>query len=154
MRSLETAFDVRAGGVLVDIGTGSGILAIAAAKLGYKPVRAFDFDPNAVRVARANARVNHVEGQLKITRDDVTKLPLRPAQKYDLVCANLISNLLIAERKKIVAQMNRGGILVLAGILKSEFVQVQMAFEDLGMKLVASKSEKEWRSGSFCFSSK
>jgi ribosomal protein L11 methyltransferase len=138
----------------LDIGTGSGILAIAAAKLGYKPVHAIDFDPEAVRVARANVRVNRVEGKLKITRDDVTKLPLRPAQKYDLVCANLISNLLIAERRRIVAQLNRAGILVLAGILKSEFAQVQMAFEDLGMKLVASKSEKEWRSGSFRFPAK
>lgn len=133
----------------LDIGTGSGILAIAAAKLGFKPVHAFDFDPEAVRVARANARVNHVAGKFKIAPGDVTKLPLRPAQKYDLVCANLISNLLIAERRRIVAQLNPGGTLVLAGILKSEFRQVQTAFESLGLKLSAAKSEKEWRSGSF-----
>ncbi len=135
----------------LDIGTGSGILAIAAVKLGYKPVRAFDFDPECVRVASANTRVNQVQGKLKITRDDATKLPLRPSQKYDLVCANLISNLLIAERRRIAAQVNRGGTLVLAGILKSEFTQVQTAFEDLGLKLAAAKNEKEWRSGSFCF---
>ena len=135
----------------LDIGTGSGILAIAAARLGYKPVCAFDFDPEAVRVARANARVNHVERKLKITRDDVTKLPVNPKQKHDLVCANLISNLLVAEQRKIVAQLRPSGILVLAGILKTEFVQVQTAFEDLEMKLVASQSEKEWRSGSFRF---
>ncbi|HEX3857292.1 MAG TPA: 50S ribosomal protein L11 methyltransferase [Verrucomicrobiae bacterium] len=138
----------------LDIGTGSGILAIAAAKLGYKPVRAFDFDPEAIRVACANARVNKVGRKLKITCDDMTKLPLHTKQKYDLVCANLISNLLTAERRRIVAQLNRCGILVLAGILKSEFTQVQTAFEDLGLELVASKSEKEWRSGSFCFSAK
>jgi ribosomal protein L11 methyltransferase len=133
----------------LDIGTGSGILAISATKLGYKPVRAFDFDPEAVRVARANARVNRVDGKLKIANGDMTKLPLRPGRRYDLVCGNLISNLLIAERRKIVAQLNHGGILVLAGILKSEFTQVQTAFEDLGLKLIAGKSEKEWRSGSF-----
>jgi ribosomal protein L11 methyltransferase len=45
----------------LDIGTGSGILAIAAAKLGYQPVHAFDFDPESVRVARENARKNRVE---------------------------------------------------------------------------------------------
>jgi ribosomal protein L11 methyltransferase len=93
--------------------------------------------------------VNHVAGKFKIAPGDVTKLPLRPAQKYDLVCANLISNLLIAERRRIVAQLNPGGTLVLAGILKSEFRQVQTAFESLGLKLSAAKSEKEWRSGSF-----
>ena len=135
----------------LDIGTGSGILAIAAVKLGYKPVRAFDFDPECVRVAAANARVNQVRGKLKITRDDATKLPLRPSKQYDLVCANLISNLLIAERRRIVAQVNRGGMLVLAGILKSEFPEVQSAFESLGLRLVAAKNEKEWRSGSFRF---
>jgi ribosomal protein L11 methyltransferase len=135
----------------LDIGTGSGILAIAATKLGYKLVHAFDFDREAVRVARANARINQVEAKLKITRDDVTKLSLHPARKYDLVCANLVANLMIAERGKIVAQLNRGGTLVLAGILKVEFTQVQTAFEDFGMKLVASKSENEWRSGSFRF---
>jgi ribosomal protein L11 methyltransferase len=135
----------------LDIGTGSGILAIAAAKLGYRPVRAFDFDPEAVRVAVANARVNQVGQKLKITHGDATKLPLRTAEKYDLICANLISNLLVAERKKIAAQLKPDGILVLAGILKPEFTQVQTAFEDLGMKSVASKSENEWRSGSFRF---
>jgi ribosomal protein L11 methyltransferase len=135
----------------LDIGTGSGILAIAAAKLGYQPVRAFDFDPEAVRIACANARANRIAKKIEITRDDVTKLPLRPAKKCDLVCANLISNLLIAERKRILAQLNRGGTLVLAGILSVEFSIVQKAFENSGLKLVSSKIEKEWRSGSFCF---
>jgi ribosomal protein L11 methyltransferase len=138
----------------LDIGTGSGILAIAAAKLGFKPVHAFDFDPEAVRVARANVRVNQVVGKLKIAPGDVTKLPLRPAQKYDLICANLISNLLIAERRRIVAQLNPGGTLVLAGILQLEFKQVQTAFGSLGLKPSAAKNEKEWRSGAFQFSAK
>ncbi|MBW8864759.1 MAG: 50S ribosomal protein L11 methyltransferase [Verrucomicrobia bacterium] len=135
----------------LDIGTGSGILAIGAAKLGYRPVHAFDFDPESVRVAKANARVNHVTQKLKITRGDVTKLPVKSEKKFHLVCANLISNLLIAEKEKIVGQVRRDGTLVLAGILAAEFQMVARAFEDLGMKLIASKIENEWRSGSFCF---
>jgi ribosomal protein L11 methyltransferase len=138
----------------LDIGTGSGILAIAAAKLGYKPVDAFDFDPEAVRVAQANARVNQIQRKIKITRGDLAKLPLRPTNKYNLVCANLISNLLIAERSRIVAQLVGGGILVLAGILRSEFSEVQKTFEDLGLELVRCKIEKEWHSCSFFFKSK
>jgi ribosomal protein L11 methyltransferase len=133
----------------LDIGTGSGILAIAAAKLGYRPVHAFDFDAEAVRVARANARVNRMQTKIEIEHDDVSKLKMRPARKYDLICANLISDLLIAGRRRIVAQLNRDGTLVLAGILKSEFREVGMAFENLGLKPVSSKTEKEWRSGSF-----
>ena len=84
----------------LDIGTGSGILAIAAAKLNYHPVRAFDFDPESIRVARANAQVNQVQDQMRITRGDVAKLPLKPGKKFDLICANLISNLLLAEKKE------------------------------------------------------
>lgn len=133
----------------LDIGTGSGILAIAAAKLGYSPVHAFDFDSEAIRVARANARANGVLNKLRITRADVTKLPARPARQYDLICANLISTLLIAERRRITKLINGDGVLVLAGILRSEFAQVQAAYEALGWRLSAGKSENEWRSGAF-----
>jgi ribosomal protein L11 methyltransferase len=135
----------------LDIGTGSGILAMAAAKLGCNPVRAFDFDPEAVRIARANARVNGVAQKLKITRGDVAKLSTSPSRRFDLICANLISNLLIAERKRIAAQLSPGGTLVLAGILKSEFGEVQKNYGELGLKLVSARSEKEWRSGAFRF---
>lgn len=134
----------------LDIGAGSGILAIAAAKLGYEPVHAIDFDPAAVRIAKANAKTNGVSRKIKVVRGDVTKLSAKPRQQFDLVCANLISNLLIAERKKIVAQLNRGGTLILAGILKSEFLEVQKAFENLGLELISRRIGNEWRSGSFC----
>jgi ribosomal protein L11 methyltransferase len=135
----------------LDIGTGSGILSIAAAKLGYAPVLALDFDGEAVRIACDNARINRVQDRLEIARGDVARLPLRPAQKYDLICANLISDLLVAQRQRIVAQLNRQGTLVLAGILKSEFHLVQTAFEKSGLGLVSSKAEREWRSGAFRF---
>jgi ribosomal protein L11 methyltransferase len=135
----------------LDIGTGSGILAIAAAKLGYAPVHAFDFDPEAVRIARENARKNKVDARLKPMRSDVTRLPLKPARQYDLVCANLISNLLIAERQRIANRLKRDGTLVLAGILAAEFSEVERAFAGVGLKLVASRVENEWYSGSFCF---
>jgi ribosomal protein L11 methyltransferase len=135
----------------LDIGTGSGILAIAAAKLGFARVDAFDFDAEAIRVSRANAEKNQVSKKIRIYRADLTKLPRRAARKYDVVCANLISNLLISERDRILARLQPGGVLVLAGILKSEFDQVQNAYEKADLKLTASRSEKEWRSGAFSF---
>ena len=135
----------------LDIGTGSGILAIAATKLGFAPVRAFDFDPESVRVAKENTRKNKVDSKIKPTRGDVTKLPLKPAQQYDLVCANLISNLLIAEKRRIVSRLKPSGTLVLAGILTVEFGEVERAFGSLKLKLVAKRVENEWCSGSFCF---
>lgn len=141
----------------LDLGTGSGILAIAAAKLGYSPVLALDFDSEAIRVARANASANRVRLKLEILYRDVTKLPICPRQRrqgHDLICANLDSNLLIAERHRIVAQLNATGTLVLAGVLKSEFTAVHRSFAALGLKLAASRSEQDWRSGAFRFARK
>lgn len=135
----------------LDIGTGSGILAIAAARLGYAPVQAFDFDPECVRISRENARKNRVETRLKPVRGDITKLPLRPARQFDLVCANLISNLLISERRRIVNRVKKDGKLVLAGILAAEFSEVEQAFAEIGLRLCSSRAENEWRSGAFCF---
>jgi len=135
----------------LDLGTGSGILAIAAAKLGYSPVAALDFDREAVRVAGENARKNGVTQQLRLASGDVAKLPLRPARQFDLVCANLISTLLVAERRRIVKQVKRGGCLVLAGVLAAEFSKVQRAYADLELELRSSRKENEWRSGVFCF---
>lgn len=135
----------------LDIGTGSGILAIAAAKLGYAPVHAFDFDPESVRVAAENLRKNRVTDRVRLWRGDVTQPPPKPARQFDLVCANLISNLLIAERRRIVNWLRPGGTLVLAGILAAEFGEVERSFAGLNLELRASRTENEWRSGAFCF---
>lgn len=138
----------------LDIGSGSGILSIAAAKIGYQTVHGCDFDPEAVRVARENARKNRVDGKLKLTRSDVTRWPLKSTRQYDLICANLISNLLVAEKMRIVSRMKPDGTLVLAGILASEFGTVEKEFARQGLKQVASRVEKEWQSGAFRFAKK
>ncbi len=135
----------------LDIGSGSGILSIAAAKLGYSPVTAFDFDPEAVRVSRANARQNRVQNRVQPQQKDLTTLPLRSAQQYDLICANLIYDLLINEAERIVNRLKPGGNLILAGILRSQFPRVQKTFEKLGLQIFARSSEKEWKSGQFAF---
>jgi ribosomal protein L11 methyltransferase len=133
----------------LDIGTGSGILAISAAKLGYEPVRAFDFDPVAVRVAKANTKRNRGTERVAITRRDLSRLPRRDARQYDLICANLIATLLIEESRRILNRLRPGGRLVLAGILAREFHRVRRAYERAGLKLVATKREGEWQSGAF-----
>ena len=133
----------------LDVGTGSGILSIAAAKLGYTPVVAFDFDPDAVRVANENAKANCV--RITISRQDLRKLSVRTRERFSMVCANLISDLLIEERQKILARVSESGTLVLAGILKRDFPNVQRTYEDSGLRLVASRAAQEWRSGAFRF---
>jgi|SRR5437870_6416574 len=133
----------------LDIGTGSGILAIAAAKLGYQPVRAFDFDAAAVRVAKANARRNRVTKRIRIFRQDLVRWPLRPDAKFDVICANLTEDLLVEQSRRILNRLQPRGTLILAGILKTQFARVQRTYAAAGLKLIATRPEKEWQSGAF-----
>jgi ribosomal protein L11 methyltransferase len=133
----------------LDIGTGSGILAIAAAKLGYQPVQAFDFDPESVRVASANARRNRVAGRIQFEQKDLTRLPRQSRAKYDVVCANLLADLLVAESSRILSRVKPGGLLVIAGILGREFAEVNAHFTAKGTHPLRMRTEGEWQSGSY-----
>ncbi|MGD0411032.1 MAG: 50S ribosomal protein L11 methyltransferase [Verrucomicrobiota bacterium] len=138
-----------AGQSFLDIGAGSGILAIAAAKLGYSPVQAFDFDPEAVRAGRANARRNRVGNRVRPRRLDLTRLPARSRKRYDVICANLTADLLAGQAGKIRARLKPGGQLIVAGILRAEFCQICDKFETFGLTLVKNGVNKEWHSGRF-----
>jgi len=135
----------------LDVGTGSGILAIAAAKLGYQAVEALDVDPEAIRVARANARRNRVGERTRFAVADLARMPRRGRRQYHLICANLISSLLLGERDRLVSRVRPDGALILAGILRTEFGAVRRAYEAVGLRLAASRAEKEWCSGKFLF---
>lgn len=134
---------------LLDAGMGSGILAIAAAKLGYAPIKAFDFDAEAVRIARENCVLNDVAAKVEVSEADLTRLPRRSREQFDVVCANLMYDLLIAERDRLLARLKPGGTLVLAGILETQFAQVEAAFRAAGLRRLRARTDWEWRSGSF-----
>jgi ribosomal protein L11 methyltransferase len=134
---------------MLDLGTGSGILAIAAAKLGYHPVRAIDNDSLAVRVAKGNARRNRVDKRLVIARKDLTRFSAPTRTRYDVITANLTADLLIAEAAKIVACLKPAGRLVLAGVLEGQFGAVQRRYMAGGFGLELCRREKEWASGVF-----
>ena len=135
----------------LDVGTGSGILAIAAAKLGYGPVDALDFDPESIRVARANARRNGVSSTIRFQGRDLTTMSRQSTTKYSLLCANLVSTLLVAEQERLLARLRPGGVLMVAGILKAEFAAVQRSLEGAGLRLITGQTENEWRSGAFAW---
>ena len=132
---------------LLDAGCGSGILAIAGALCGFDPVDAFDFDPDAVAVAKENLLLNHVDKVTPVTAD-AADYPGR-SEKYDLVCANILAHLLKSFRSNIASWVKPGGFLALAGILEEEFDSVTAAYEGLGFELVEAETLKEWRSGLF-----
>ncbi len=137
---------------LLDLGTGSGILAITAAKLGFEPIDALDIDPESVRIAMANAARNRVSNKLNFAQADLRKLPAKSKRTYSVICANLMADLLIGSRKIILSRLAPDGRVIVAGILRREFELVLRAFSGENMKLVASRSENEWQSGTFASS--
>lgn len=149
LRQLAARRKPEAAQSFLDLGTGSGILAIAAARLGYKPVLALDVDQDALRIARSNARSNHVQSKIRLSGRDVAQLRQRRDGQYSVVCANLDAALLVAHRDRILACMRGDGVLVMAGILADEFELVRRLYEDAGLRLVGSRSEKGWRSAVF-----
>lgn len=147
LQQIVAAKKLGGGQSFLDIGTGSGILAIAAAKLGFKPVEALDSDPDAVRTAKANARKNRV--RVRVRCMDLARLPLRPARRHDLVCANLTGELLRAHAQRIARQLQPGGRLVLAGVLRSEFKPLCRMYQKAGLRLLLSRLDGPWESGLF-----
>jgi ribosomal protein L11 methyltransferase len=133
----------------LDIGTGSGILAIAAAKLGYTLVEAFDFDPESIRVSRQNVKRNRVQSRVHPSRRDLTRLPMQTRRRWNVICANLMAGLLASQAEKICARLQLGGQLIVAGILRSEFRLLRHIFVTLGLTLAEFRVNREWQSGRF-----
>lgn len=132
---------------LLDAGCGSGILAIAGALLGYDPVDAFDFDPDAVESAKANLARNGVKSVVP-TVGDANEYPGR-AGGYDLVCANILGHLLRAFKLRIASWVKPGKYLCLAGILNEEFDPLAADYRAQGFEEVDRVTLKEWTSGLF-----
>jgi len=133
----------------LDIGCGSGILSICAAKIGYRPVDAFDVDPEAVRVCRGNAESNDVADLVDVREQDLETASATSRRKYHVVCANLMYDLLLGERERIVGRVRAGGILALAGILTERYAEVRDHYQAAGMTEVSTLVDGEWQSGAF-----
>ena len=74
---------------------------------------------------------------------------MRQAQRYDVICANLIFDLLLAQQHRLLSRLKPGGALVLAGILRSEFSKLRAAYERSGLRLTSFNASREWASAVF-----
>jgi ribosomal protein L11 methyltransferase len=125
---------------VIDVGTGSGVLAIAAAKLGAAFVNAIDVDPDAIENARENISRNGVEAVVEAHVRDLTEAPLSPA---DVVIANLTGTLLARHADDLTALVRKGGSLIVAGFTIDEKPLVLEAFES-AFTLSESAEEDDW----------
>jgi ribosomal protein L11 methyltransferase len=124
------ASELRPGQTVIDYGCGSGILAIAAARLGASSVVALDIDPQAVRSTQANARVNGVTLDARVT----TEAPPQPA---DIVLANILARPLKVLAPMLASLVRPGGSLVLAGLLDRQADDVAAAYPGVDLTVCA-----------------
>jgi ribosomal protein L11 methyltransferase len=130
------------GGSLLDVGTGTGILAIAAIKLqpGSRVV-GFDVDPEAVEVALENSAINGVEDEIEI---EVNKLGSYHGQEFDLVMANLTADAIIPLSPEFPQVLKPQGALIVSGILREQTDDVLAAFESHNLSVIEMKPDGEW----------
>lgn len=134
---LELLLDLPASGSFADVGCGSGVLGIAAAKLGWAPVVGLDHETAAVEAARANAAVNGVE--LEVRRWDARRDPLPAAET---IAANLLRPLLLTVAERLAPPLPRH--LVASGLLREETDEVAAAFAARGLRERARREAGEW----------
>ena len=140
----EISADIGKGRSFLDMGCGSGILSIAAAKLGFADVEGFDVDQVAVDSALENAARNGVE--VRYRRFALGRKPvLAPERTYDLVAANILGPLLIRFADEICAYVR--GKLVVSGILDDIYEDVLAAYASRGFREVSRKTIGEWTTG-------
>ncbi len=130
------------GGSLLDVGTGTGVLAIAAIKLQpASRVAAFDVDPEAVAVAMENAAINGVADEIEV---EVNRLSSYSGQEFDLVLANLTADALIPLSPEFPQVLKPQGVLVVSGVLLEQVDEVRSALESEGLGVIEMKPDGEW----------
>ena len=140
IRALEKRLKKRGLSVL-DVGTGSGILSIVAAKLGAKEVWGIDIDGVAVENARENVKKNHVSDTVKIRKGSMGDL----RKKFDVIVANIDLKSLRRIRKALLNHLENQGFLILSGILEGEKDRLRQHFIETGLlQLGKDSQEGEW----------
>jgi len=130
---------------ILDIGTGSGILAMAAARLLHRPVLATDIEPWSVRVAASNARLNRLGGRITTQlADGWLARRVRAVGPYDLVFANILARPLCLMATGLAAHLAPGGTAIVSGLLRSQARGVEVAHRRRGLRLEERVQAGAW----------
>ena len=139
----ELARLVKPGSSVLDVGTGSGILSIAAAGLGAGRIHALDVDPVAVKAARANVRANGLRRVVKLERRALSA-GAEPLGEFDVVVANLYTNVIVNLAQALAAHAAAGGILLVSGIMAERAGEVESALDAAGCGLLRTEIQGDW----------
>ncbi len=132
---------VQGGERVLDIGTGSGILAIAALKLGAAVAEGVDIDPVAVRTAGENAALNGVQDKLTVLVGDLSD---KASGQYDIITANIVANAILSLAPAVPGLMADGATFIASGIIDSRKDEVIAGLEKAGLAVVEVKEKRGW----------
>lgn len=153
LRTLESV--IRGGEEVIDVGTGSGILAIGAMLLGAKRVLALDLDPIAVSSATENSRLNRLENDVQVHLSDLLGVlksqeeggnggPLNVTVPVDLVVANILAEIILLFIDDVYAALKPGGTYIASGIFKNKEDAVAEGLEAAGFAIVDRLRDQDW----------
>ena len=135
---------VKPGMSLLDVGTGSGILAICGAKLGADECKAYDIDPMSVRVANENIRESGLESVITCEQSDLLRQVENRIGGYDIICANIVADIIIRMTPDVAPFMGKQTVLLASGIISERCDDVVKCFEQHGFKIVERAEDNGW----------
>ena len=139
------ADQIQGGERVLDVGTGSGILAVAAGKLGAASVVATDIDPVAVEAARQTVRQNRLADRVEVVEGS-----LPTAERFDVVVANLTADLLQFLAEDLASSLKPGGRLIVSGLIAARQDEVAATLSKGNLQLQSVRAEAEWRALLLC----
>ena len=134
---------LKKGDYMLDVGTGSGILAICASKLGAEKCKAYDIDPVAVRVAKENVKDNDVTNVECDVSDLLANVDLSGGL-FDFATANIVADIIVRMAPDIGAYLKTGGLLITSGIIERYADDVRAAMKSNGFEPVEERMESDW----------
>lgn len=135
---------IKSGMRVADVGCGSGILAICAAKLGAKECKAYDIDPVAVKVANENIKDSGLSDRVSCDVSDLLKQVDRNGGAYNVICANIVADIIIRMMPDVGALMDENSVILASGIIVERSEDVISGFEAHGFKIVERVDENGW----------
>ena len=126
---------------VIDVGTGSGILALASARLGAKSVEAYDIDDNAVKAAKENSELNGLSDKIYVANANLLD---KTTGKFDIVLANITADVLITLSQSLGDYMKKDGVVIVSGIILKRENDVKDAFVKAGFEVAERMNMGEW----------